>query len=161
MFNQGPGKKSASGKEGISVYGLFRQFAYTPQGRAKLKQMFFRPSLSLETIRERHDFIAMLSRPGNSAALEKTTKGLKHIKNLRSVMINLHKGISTGSAKITGFKATVWARLLTVCSFTAFKCLLLIQFFSLLSIRSTSMMHFARFQEQRSWLYEQRLKHSI
>jgi DNA mismatch repair protein MSH5 len=119
MFNQGPGKKSATGKEGLSVYGLFRRFAYTSQGRAKLKQMFFRPSLSLETIRERHDFIAIFSRPGNLATLEKMTKGLKHIKNLRPVMINLHKGISTGSAKITGFKATVWASLLAVCPLTA------------------------------------------
>lgn len=50
-------------------------------------------------------------------ALEKITKSLKHIKNLRPVMINLHKGISTGSAKITGFKTTVWASLLAVCVF--------------------------------------------
>lgn len=49
------------------------------------------------------------------SALEKITKSLKHIKNLRPVMINLHKGISTGSAKITGFKTTVWASLLAVC----------------------------------------------
>ncbi|CAG7941136.1 unnamed protein product [Penicillium nalgiovense] len=40
------------------------------------------------------------------------TKALKHIKNLRPVMVNLRKGISTGSAKITGFKTTVWASLL-------------------------------------------------
>lgn len=119
MFNQGPGKKSASGKEGLSVYGLFRRFAYTPQGRARLKQMFFRPSLNLEIIRERHDFITIFSRPGNLTALEKMTKGLKHVKNLRPVMINLHKGISTGSAKITGFKSTVWASLLAVCFFSA------------------------------------------
>jgi hypothetical protein len=84
MFNQGPGKKSSSGKEGLSIYGLFRRFAYTPQGRARLKQMFFCPSLNLEVIRERHEFIAMFSRPGNLAALEKMTKGWKHIRILRS-----------------------------------------------------------------------------
>ncbi|KAJ5915628.1 DNA mismatch repair protein MutS core [Penicillium verhagenii] len=112
MFNQGPGNTSASGKEGLSIYGLFRRFAYTPQGRARLKQMFFRPSLSLDVIQERHDFIGVFSRPDNMAALEKMTKGLKHIKNLRPAMINLHKGISTGSGKITGFKATVWESLL-------------------------------------------------
>ncbi|GAA89446.1 DNA mismatch repair protein Msh5 [Aspergillus luchuensis IFO 4308] len=39
-------------------------------------------------------------------------KGLKHIKNLQYAMINLRKGISTGSGKIMGFKATVWATLL-------------------------------------------------
>lgn len=31
-------------------------------------------------------------------------------------MINLRKGVSTGSAKTTGFKATVWATLLAVCA---------------------------------------------
>ncbi|CAG8230586.1 unnamed protein product [Penicillium nalgiovense] len=112
MFNQGPGKKSASGKEGLSVYGLFQHFAYTPQGRARLKQTFFRPSVDLNMIRERHDFIGVFSRPDNLAALDKMTKALKHIKNLRPVMVNLRKGISTGSAKITGFKTTVWASLL-------------------------------------------------
>ncbi|KAJ6109241.1 hypothetical protein N7486_001475 [Penicillium sp. IBT 16267x] len=112
MFNQGPGNKSASGKEGLSVYGIFRRFAYTPQGRAGLKQLFFRPSLNLDVIRERHDFIGVFSRPDNMAALEKMTKALKHIKNLRPAMINLHKGISTGSGKTTGFKATVWESLL-------------------------------------------------
>ncbi|CAG8165377.1 unnamed protein product [Penicillium nalgiovense] len=112
MFNQGPGKKSASGKEGLSVYGLFQHFAYTLQGRARLKQTFFRPSVDLNMIRERHDFIGVFSRPDNLATLDKMTKALKHIKNLRPVMVNLRKGISTGSAKITGFKTTVWASLL-------------------------------------------------
>lgn len=115
MFNQGPGKKSAAGKEGLSVYGLFQHFAYTPQGRARLKQSFFRPSVDLVTIRGRHEFIGVFSRPDNLSAMEKITKALKHIKNLRPVMVNLRKGISTGSAKITGFKTTVWASLLAVC----------------------------------------------
>lgn len=118
MFNQGPGNKSASGKEGLSVFGIFRRFAYTPQGRAKLKQNFFRPSLNLDVIRERHDFIGVFSRPDNMAATEKMTKALKHVKNLRPAMINLHKGISTGSGRTTGFKATVWESLLAVCILT-------------------------------------------
>ncbi|KAJ5664349.1 hypothetical protein N7507_005080 [Penicillium longicatenatum] len=112
MFNQGPGNKSASGKEGLSVYGIFRRFSYTPQGRARLKQLFFRPSLDLDVIRERHDLIGVFSRPDNMTALEKMTKALKHIKNLRPTMINLHKGISTGGGKTTGFKATAWESLL-------------------------------------------------
>ncbi|KAJ5794039.1 DNA mismatch repair protein MutS core [Penicillium paradoxum] len=112
MFNQGPGKKSGTGKEGLSVYGIFQHFAYTPQGKAKLKQTFFRPSVDLDTIRGRHTFIGVFCRPDNLAALEKMTKALKHIKNLRPVMVNLRKGISTGSAKVTGFKTTVWASLL-------------------------------------------------
>ncbi|CAL5870624.1 uncharacterized protein PFLUO_LOCUS4863 [Penicillium psychrofluorescens] len=118
MFNQGPGKKSSSGKEGLSVYGLFHRFAGTPQGRGRLRRMFFRPSVDLNTICERHDFIAVLSRPDNLAPLEKMTKALKHIKNLRPVLINLRKGVSTGSAKITGFKTTVWASLLAFAFFS-------------------------------------------
>ncbi|KAJ5247172.1 hypothetical protein N7468_002155 [Penicillium chermesinum] len=112
MFNQGPGKKSSSGKEGLSVFGLFRRFAYTPQGRARLKQIIFCPSLDHCAIRERHHFIGVFSRPDNMAVVEKMTKALKHIKNLRPAMINLHKGISTGSGKTTGFKSTVWESLL-------------------------------------------------
>ena len=116
MFNQGPGKKSSSSKEGLSIYGLFHRFASTPQGRDRLRQDFLRPSTNIDTIRERHNFISVFLRSDNFNCLEKMTKSLKHIKNLRTVMINLRKGISTGSAKVTGFKTTVWATLLAVCS---------------------------------------------
>lgn len=157
MVNQGPGTKSASGKEGLSVYGLFHRFAYTPQGKSKLKQIFFRPSLDNALIRQRHDFIGVFSRPDNMAALEKITKALKHIKNLRPVMINLRKGISTGSAKMTGFKATVWASLLAVgghpscCNMT-----LLTPLASLHSTRLISMMLFERSRVPTSCLCGQR-----
>ncbi|KNG86389.1 DNA mismatch repair protein Msh5 [Aspergillus nomiae NRRL 13137] len=112
MVNQGPGKKSSSSKEGLSVYGLFQRFAYSPQGRHRLKQIFLRPSIDINVIRERHAFIGVYLRPDNYNPLNKLTKSLKHIKNLRPVMINLRKGISTGSGKLTGFKSTVWATLL-------------------------------------------------
>ncbi|KAH1467865.1 hypothetical protein KXX13_007773 [Aspergillus fumigatus] len=112
MLNQGPGRKSPASKEGLSVYGLFQRFAHTPQGRNRLRQIFLRPSVEINVICERHDFISVYLRPDNYDALNKIVKGLKHIKNLRPVMINLRKGISTGSAKITGFKTTVWATLL-------------------------------------------------
>ncbi|KAE8346592.1 hypothetical protein BDV24DRAFT_175545 [Aspergillus arachidicola] len=112
MVNQGPGRKSSSSKEGLSVYGLFQRFAYSPQGRHRLKQFFLRPSTDTDVIRERHAFISVYLRPDNNNPLSKLTRSLKHIKNLRPVMINFRKGISTGSGKITGFKTTVWATLL-------------------------------------------------
>ncbi|RAH61060.1 DNA mismatch repair protein Msh5 [Aspergillus piperis CBS 112811] len=112
MVNQGPGRKSTSSKEGLSIYGLFQRFASTPQGRNRLKQMFLRPSVELDVINERHFFISVYHRADNFNPLEKMVKGLKHIKNLQYAMINLRKGISTGSGKIMGFKATVWATLL-------------------------------------------------
>ncbi|PWY89766.1 DNA mismatch repair protein Msh5 [Aspergillus heteromorphus CBS 117.55] len=112
MVNQGPGRRSSSSKEGLSIYGLFQRFAYTPQGRNRLKQMFLRPSVDLDVIKERHAFVGTYLRTDNYNPLDKMIKGLKHIKNLRQVMVNLRKGISTGSGKIMGFKTTVWATLL-------------------------------------------------
>ncbi|KAF9890300.1 MutS protein msh5 [Aspergillus nanangensis] len=112
MTSQGPGSRSSRSKEGLSVYGLFQRFAHTPQGRNRLRQIFLRPSIDLDVIRERHAFLGIYLRPDNFHPLEKIVKSLKHIKNLRYVMVNLRKGISTGSGKITGFKTTVWATLL-------------------------------------------------
>lgn len=156
MFNQGPSTKSASGKEGLSVYGLFHRFAYTPQGKLKLKQIFFRPSLDIALIRQRYDFIGVFSQPDNMAALEKITKGLKHVKNIRPVMINLRKGISTGSAKMTGFKATVWASLLAVSGLTYCNVSLLTPRSSLHSTQLISTTRFERFQAPTSCPYGQR-----
>lgn len=165
MFNQGPGKKSASGKEGLSVFGLFQHFAYTPQGRGKLKQIFFQPSVDPDTIRGRHNFIGVFSRPDNLAALEKMVKALKHIKNLRPVLVNLRKGISTGSARITGFKTTVWASLLAVCLdllphvHNASKYPLSIDTDEVNSLHftpSTSTMHSKRSQALKFWLFKAR-----
>ncbi|KAE8394229.1 muts domain V-domain-containing protein [Aspergillus alliaceus] len=110
--NQGPGRKSSASKEGLSVYGIFQRFAYSLQRRNQLKQFFLRPSTDIDVIRERHAFIGVYLRPDNNNPLNKLTKSLKHIKNLRHVMVNLRKGISTGSGKITGLKTTVWATLL-------------------------------------------------
>ncbi|KAL4894042.1 muts domain V-domain-containing protein [Aspergillus ambiguus] len=112
VVNQGPGTKSSRSKEGLSVYGLFQRFAHTPQGKNRLKQIFFRPSIDMDVIRERHTFVSVYLRPENYNPLDKLVKGLKHIKNLHYVMVNLRKGISTGSGNITGFKTTVWATLL-------------------------------------------------
>ncbi|KAI9036427.1 MutS family protein MSH5 [Aspergillus affinis] len=112
MISQGAGIKSSSAKEGLSVYGLFQRFAFTPQGKNMLKQYFLRPSTEIDVISERHKFINVYLRPDNFNALNKIVRSLKHVKNLRYVLINLRKGISTGSAKITGFKTTVWATLL-------------------------------------------------
>ncbi|PLB34650.1 MutS family protein MSH5 [Aspergillus candidus] len=111
MINKGLGRKSSS-KEGLSVYGLFQRFAHTPQGRNRLRQLFLRPSVDLDVVRERHAFVSVYLRPENCNPLNKIIKSLKHIKNLHNTMLNLRKGISTGSGKIAGFKTTVWATLL-------------------------------------------------
>ncbi|KAL3473321.1 muts domain V-domain-containing protein [Aspergillus californicus] len=112
IINQGPGKRSSSSKEGLSVYGLFQRFACTPQGKQRLRQIFLRPSVQLDIIHGRHAFISVYLQADNYSPMDKMVKGLKHVKNLRPVMTNLQKGISTGSGKISGFKTTVWATLL-------------------------------------------------
>ncbi|KAJ9201270.1 hypothetical protein DTO164E3_3577 [Paecilomyces variotii] len=113
-FNQGPGRTSSGSKEGLSIYGLFHHLARTPQGKARLRQLFLRPSIDLDTINSRQRFITVSVRPDNSPALEKMVSALKKIKNLHPVMINLRKGVSVGGGKVTGFKTTVWATLLAV-----------------------------------------------
>ncbi|KKK17632.1 hypothetical protein ARAM_004026 [Aspergillus rambellii] len=112
VVNQGPGGKSSSSKEGLSVYGLFQRFACTPQGKQSLRQIFLRPSVQLDVIQERQRFISVYLQADNYNSLTKMVKSLKYIKNLRPVMINLRKGVNTGSGKVSGFKTTVWATLL-------------------------------------------------
>ncbi|PGH07736.1 hypothetical protein AJ79_06213 [Helicocarpus griseus UAMH5409] len=111
-FNQGPGKTSHGAKESLSIFGLFHHFARTPQGRARLRQKFLRPSTDIACIKERHDFIATYLRPDNEPAIEKLTSSFKGIKNLRPVMVHVRKGISSGNAKFKAFKSGVWATLL-------------------------------------------------
>lgn len=96
------------------MYGLFHHLAHTPQGRTRLRQYFLRPSLNIDVINQRLDFISIFFRPDNAPFLEKLTKSLKKIKNIRTIMIHLHKGISAGNAKLGGFKSGVWATLLAV-----------------------------------------------
>ncbi|KAL5041643.1 hypothetical protein BDW71DRAFT_217621 [Aspergillus fruticulosus] len=96
---QRPGKGSSSQKEGLS-------------GKQRLQQIFLRPSVQLDIIHERHAFISVSLQGDNHNPMNKMVKGLKHIKNLRPVLINLQKGISTGSGKVAGFKAAGWATLL-------------------------------------------------
>ncbi|KAL3463308.1 muts domain V-domain-containing protein [Aspergillus heterothallicus] len=112
MANQGPGKKSSSAKEGLSIYGLFQRFTCTPQGKQRLRQIFLRPSIRLDVIHERHALISVYLQADNYNPMNKMKKSLRHIKDLRPVMINLQKGISTGSGKVSGFKTTVWSTLL-------------------------------------------------
>ncbi|KAL6239923.1 DNA mismatch repair protein MutS [Aspergillus navahoensis] len=99
-------------KEGLSVYDLFKDFACTPQEKQRLRQIFLRPSVQLDNIHERHAFISVCLQADHYNPMNKMVNGLKHIKSFRQVLINLQKGIITGSGKVASFKATVWAALL-------------------------------------------------
>jgi DNA mismatch repair protein MSH5 len=108
---QGPTKSNPGVKESLSVYGLFRQLAYTPHGKHKLRQVFLRPSLDLNLIQERHNTIAILLRPDNAETLNIITHSLKRIKNIRTVLIHLTKGVSAPASRGGAIKQGIWGSL--------------------------------------------------
>lgn len=105
----------ASGsKEGLSVYGLYHRLARTPQGKHLLRQYFLRPSLDMVVINDRLDFVATLLRPDNDGPMNSIIKSLRQIKNMRTVMIHLRKGVSNGLSKGSGIKSGIWSSLRSV-----------------------------------------------
>jgi DNA mismatch repair protein MSH5 len=107
---QGPNKATSGAKEGLSLYGLFYHLACTPQGKQRLRQLFLRPSMDLEVIEERLNTISVMLRPENSPALEQISRCLKKIKDIRTVVIHMQKGISdVGKGKSVG--RGIWANI--------------------------------------------------
>ena len=112
--NQGPTEGTSGSKEGLSVYGLFHHLARTPQGKYLLRQYFLRPSLDMAVINERLDTASVFLRPDNIGPLEGLIESLKQIRNMKTVLIHLRKGISNGTNKSGGIKNGVWATLRSV-----------------------------------------------
>ena len=110
--NQGPTKLPSGSKEGLSVYGLFSGLARTQQGKYLLRQYFLCPTLDIDCIRERLDTISVFTRPDNDSALNNIVKSLAQIKNMKTVMIHLRKGISSDLSR--GIKNGVWSTLRSV-----------------------------------------------
>ena len=110
---QGPASKNLSrgAKEGLSVYGMFHHLAKTTQGRHLLRQYFLRPSQNLDVINERFNTVSVLTRTDNSVELDRFSAALAKMKNMRVAMMNLRKGISSGSNKRYGLAATMWQTL--------------------------------------------------
>jgi len=99
------------------VYGLFHHLARTPQGKQLLRQYFLRPSTDSAVINERLDTAAVFLRPDNHGPLMNITKNLGQVKNMRAVMINLKKGVSSGLSKGGGIKNGIWSTLRSVRKF--------------------------------------------
>ena len=112
--SQGPTKASSGSKEGLSVYGLFHHLARTPQGKYLLRQYFLRPSLDLNVINQRLDNATVFLRPDNNGPMNSIVKSLGQIKNMRTGMIHLRKGISNGLSKGGGIKSGIWSSLRSV-----------------------------------------------
>ncbi|OIW34509.1 hypothetical protein CONLIGDRAFT_650938 [Coniochaeta ligniaria NRRL 30616] len=108
---QGPDKSKQGAKEDLSVYGLVKDMACTSQGRARLRQMFLRPSNDLDLIRERHRSITVFLRPENGAVLEDITRMLRKVKDIKGTIANLSKGVHQ-TTRVQGVKSGVWLTLL-------------------------------------------------
>lgn len=105
------GLANSGAKESLSVYGLFHNLARTPQGRQRLRQMFLRPSLDLADIEERLNTIMVLLRPENEPCLENLSRSLARIKDIRTVVIHIQKGINDVAGKGSTVRKGVWANI--------------------------------------------------
>lgn len=119
---QGPNKSTSGSKESLSVFGLFYHLASTPQGKQKLRQMFLRPSIDLSVINERLKTISVFLRPENQPALQKIRKSLKKMKDIRTVIVHMQKGVNGNSGKATAIQSGVWGSIRTF-SFNSLKIL--------------------------------------
>lgn len=111
----GPVSNHGTTKESLSVYGLFHLLACTPQGRSQLRQLFLRPTLNIDIILERQKTISVLLQPNNTDKSNHITTTLRKIRNLRTTVAQLRKGIEFPSAG-QSYDKGVWA---TIRRFTA------------------------------------------
>ncbi|ESZ91643.1 DNA mismatch repair protein Msh6 [Sclerotinia borealis F-4128] len=105
---QGPNKSTSGSKESLSVFGLFYHLASTPQGRQKLRKMFLSPSIDMSAIEERLRTIGTFLIPENQPLLQDIRKSLNSVKDIRTVVIHLQKGVSGRSGKATSVKSGIW-----------------------------------------------------
>ncbi|CAH0047883.1 unnamed protein product [Clonostachys solani] len=108
IWGQGPNTNSM--KESLSIYGLFHFLACTSQGRKSLRQIFLRPTLDIGTITERQQTIQFLLRQENTDIVRKIPSVLRRVKNVRSIMAHLRKGIDLAAVR-QSFDKCVWASL--------------------------------------------------
>lgn len=104
---QTPGSGGAAGKENLSVFGLFKFLASSPQGKTRLRQLFLQPSVDMDVIQNRHKTVALLL---NSHLIDDLVSTLKKISNIRNSLASLRKGVYHPGAKAS-VKKGVWATL--------------------------------------------------
>ncbi|KAG0649696.1 hypothetical protein D0Z07_3763 [Hyphodiscus hymeniophilus] len=108
---QGPATSGA--KESLSVFGLFYHLARTPQGKQKLRHIFLSPSIDISVIKERLDTIGVLLRPDNSAMIEAIGLSLKRIRDIRTVVVHLQKGVCDVPSQSSTIRQGVWGSMQT------------------------------------------------
>ncbi|KZL80976.1 domain v [Colletotrichum incanum] len=103
----GTGTAASGLKESLSLYGIFHPLAGTPQGRAKLRQLFLRPLVNIDIIRERHKTISVLLQPGNEMALDKISQTLRNVMDIKKTLAQLQKGAES-PANSASVERGVW-----------------------------------------------------
>ncbi|KAK5234240.1 hypothetical protein LTR47_004831 [Exophiala xenobiotica] len=116
-FKQNTGALRAK-ENAISIYALFHTYTRSPQGKTLLRQAFLRPSLDIDYINSRLDFVSVFVRPENQMQRQGISKSLGKIRNMRNTMTLLHKGIESAKQKVNAFKGGVWSSLLEFCYHT-------------------------------------------
>lgn len=71
--------------------------------------------MDLEEISSRLDFITVFTRPDNQLMMQRLSKSLSKIKNMRNIMTMLHKGVDGATSSRFNFKSGVWSSLLEFC----------------------------------------------
>jgi DNA mismatch repair protein MSH5 len=84
----------------------------------RLRQYFLRPSLDIDNISARLDFVSVFTHSDNQDSAQKLSKSMSRIKNMRTTMTLLRKGVNGVNQKLGGFKSGVWASLLEFCYHT-------------------------------------------
>lgn len=79
-------------KENLSVFGLFKPLAYTPQGQTKLRQIFLQPTTNLTAIQERQQAISLFSSAENEGLVHDLQRALRKVQDMRKVFSSLEKG---------------------------------------------------------------------
>lgn len=98
---RGSGTGNGGAKESLSVFGLFHRHARTKQGRARLRQLFLRPSLDIDLIKGRQYAIAILSQPSHAENVKALSKSLGKIGNMTTCIALLHKGVDQQGHKVS------------------------------------------------------------
>ncbi|KAK6373690.1 hypothetical protein LTS17_008183 [Exophiala oligosperma] len=99
----------------LSIHALFHVHAKSPQGKSRLRQAFLRPSLDVDHINSRLDFVSVLIRSENQQARQELSKCLGKIKDMRNTTTLLRKGIERGKQQPNAFKGSVWLALWEFC----------------------------------------------
>jgi DNA mismatch repair protein MSH5 len=101
---------TTSGKDGLSLWGLFSTETVTPLGKILMRKWFLRPILELQELKARHDAVEKLLQVSNGGTVDQLKKSLRSIKNIKTVLSRIKRNVTIRD----------WALLIKFC-FNALK----------------------------------------